>query len=90
MLEAFSEEELKEYASTCKWPNRSEPLPGESRFDEMDRRSLLSIWKEREKHYECRNREQLRFYALHGHWPEQGCAKNCRKPELLRETREGT
>jgi len=46
MLEAFSEEELKEYVSTGKWPDRPEPLPGESRFDRMDRRSLLSLWKD--------------------------------------------
>jgi hypothetical protein len=81
MLEAFSEEELKRYASTGKWPDRDEPMPGESRFDQLDRKSLQSLWKEHEKQHEGRNREQLRFYGLHGHWPEEGCGTNCVKSE---------
>lgn len=82
MLEALSVEELKEYVSTGNLPERPDPMPGESRFDGMDRRSLLNLWKEREKDHEGRNREQLRFYALHGHWPEQGCDRHCLKSEL--------
>lgn len=82
MLEALSVEELEEYMSTGNLPERSDPMPGESRLDGMDRRSLLSLWKEHEKDHEGRNREQLRFYALHGHWPEQGCDRHCLKSYL--------
>lgn len=82
MLGALSIKELKEYVSTGDLPERPDPLPGESRLDRMDRKSLLNLWKEDQKHHQGRNREQLRFYALHGHWPEQGCDTNCMKSYL--------
>ena len=87
MLETFTEEELKDYVSTGKLPDRPDPLPGESRFDQMDRRSLLRLWKEGQEHHEGRNRDQLRFYGRHGHWPEQGCDRNCMKSEFVNENR---
>ena len=38
---------------------------------------IRTLWKEDQKHHQGRNREQLRFYGLHGHWPEQGCDAEC-------------
>ena len=73
MLESMSEEELEALAATGEWPDRPEPAPGMSRLDTMDRLDLIKLWKENLRRFVGRNSEEMEFYALHGHWPEQVC-----------------
>ncbi len=78
-LESLSVDELKIMARTGQFPERPEPGPGMSPFDNMGREELQKRWKEDEQHWAFRNRQELGFFGLHGHWPEQGCGTNCRK-----------
>ena len=38
----------------------------------MNRLSFLNLWKEDQRLFAGRNSDELEFYAIHGHWPEQG------------------
>ena len=78
MLESMSEEELEVLAATGQWPDRPEPAPGTSSLDDMSRQDLIKMWKEALRRFAGRNSEDLEFYALHGHWPEQAC-RYCRE-----------
>lgn len=82
MIEHFTLDELEAVASTGQWPDRPEPAPGMSSLDKMDRASLIKLWKEDQQKFEGRNREQMLFFAIHGHWPEQGCGTECQESEL--------
>ena len=62
---------------THRLPDRPEPAPGTSRLDAMDRDQLMKLRKEDEKWRAGRNISDLDFFALHGHWPEQGCSPEC-------------
>lgn len=49
-----------------------EPLPwGASKLDGLDRKSVLKLWEENERVFGHRSRDELKFYADNGHWPEQ-------------------
>jgi|SRR5580692_9112024 hypothetical protein len=80
-LESLSVDELDVLATTGQWPDRPEPAPGMSRFDNMTREELRKLWKEDQQTWAGRNREEWGFFGLHGHWPEQGCGANCRKSQ---------
>jgi hypothetical protein len=77
--ESLSIDELDMWAATGRQPERPEPAPGMSRLDNMTREELQRLWKEDQQPWVGRNRKELGFYALHGHWPEQACGTNCRK-----------
>jgi len=77
MFATMSIEELETLAATGHWPDRPEPAPGASRLDTMDRLSLLNLWTEDQRLLAGRNSDELGFYAIHGHWPEQGCSAEC-------------
>ncbi len=78
--DSFSLEELRVFSATGRSPERPEPPPGASRFDNMTRSELLRLWKEEKQWWAGRNDQELRFYTVHGHWPEQGCREpNCGK-----------
>src|SRR5215467_11852359 len=65
----------------CRWRNwigSLQPVNGRperalwtSRFDSMDRASLIKLWKEDLETFAGRSSDELEFYAVHGHWPEQ-------------------
>lgn len=78
MLESMSEAELQTLAVTGQWPDRPEPAPGASSLDDMSRQDLIKMWKEALRRFAGRNSEDMEFYALHGHWPEQAC-RDCRE-----------
>jgi hypothetical protein len=78
-FESLSSEELEAWAVRGDRPEREEPASGMSALDNMERKELQKLWKEDERKYEGRNREEKVFYILHGHWPEQGCGTNCTK-----------
>ncbi|HST09619.1 MAG TPA: hypothetical protein VLL05_04535, partial [Terriglobales bacterium] len=82
MLEHLTVDELEAGAFTGQWPDRPEPAPGMSSLDKMDRTCLIKLWKEDQQNWEGRNREEMLFFAIHGHWPEQGCGTKCQKSEL--------
>ena len=81
MLEHLTVDELEAGAFTGQWPDRPEPAPGMSSLDKMDRANLIKLWKEDQQKLEGRNREQMLFFVVHGHWPEQGCGPTCKKSE---------
>lgn len=76
-LENMTDEEVERLAATGDWPDRPDPLPGNSRLDRMSRKELLELWKEDRNKFVGRNQEQLALYVRHGHWPEEGCGPNC-------------
>jgi hypothetical protein len=79
-LDSFSIEELEVMKITGQFPERPEPAPGMSPLDNMAREELQRLWKEDQQTWAGRNREELRFFVLHGHWPEQECdEQNCSK-----------
>jgi hypothetical protein len=78
-LESLSVDELEMWTATGHCPERPEPSPGTSRFDNMEREELRKLWKDHERAWAGRNREEIGFFASHGHWPEQGCGTNCPK-----------
>jgi hypothetical protein len=80
-LESLSIEDLEMLTTTGQCPERLEPPPGMSRLDDMEREELRKLWKEDEQSWEGRNREDLAFFCLHGHWQEQECGANCRKKQ---------
>jgi len=69
-MEAMSVDELELLAATGQRPDRPEPALGTSRFDSMDRASLIKLWKEDLESFAGRSSDELGFYAVHGHWPE--------------------
>ena len=78
-LKSLSFEELGQLATTGQIPNRPQPLPGTSPLDNMTREELHKLWEENKRVFFGRNSKELDFYAVHGHWPEQGCAnRDCR------------
>ena len=72
-LEGLTEEQLEAVATQWRFPEPTpEPLPwGSSKLDRLDRKSLLKLWEENERHFCNRSRDDLRFYAEKGYWPEQ-------------------
>ena len=80
MFETMSTEELETLAGTGLWPNRPAPPPGACRLDAMDRGSVRKRWRDDRKYFAGRNSSELEFYAIHGHWPEQGCSAECSAP----------
>jgi hypothetical protein len=70
-METMSVDELERFAETGQWPDQPEPALGTSRFDSMDRTSLIKLWKEDLELFAGRSSDELEFYALHGHWPEE-------------------
>jgi len=71
MFETMSVEELETLAATGQWADRPDPAPGTSRLDTLDRPSLIKLWRKDLETFGGRNSDELEFYALHGHWPEQ-------------------
>ena len=44
------------------------------------------MWEEEQRLFGARSKEQLAFFADHGHWPEQCCVeRNCMKAEMKAE-----
>jgi hypothetical protein len=85
----FTEEQLRTYARHgCLSKPLPEPLPrGKSRLDGLDRKSLIRLWREHDRIFRGRSKEEMLFFAIHAHWPEQACdercdEKNCQKPEV--------
>lgn len=77
-LKSLSVEDLVQWAGTGEIPDRPDPIPGTSPLDHMTRDELFKLWQQDEKVFFGRNREELEFYVVHRHWPEQGCANpNC-------------
>jgi|SRR5271157_5194922 len=76
-LDSLSIDELKAYAETGQYPGRPEPPPGMSPIDNMEREELRKLWKEEEQTWSGRNREEMVFFCLHGHWPERACGTEC-------------
>lgn len=56
MLEDLCEDELQVLARTGQWPDRPEPAQGMSRFDNMDRPSLIELWKQEQERWLGRTR----------------------------------
>ena len=79
-LESLSIEDLEVWTTNGQCPERPEPAPGMSPLDDMAR-ELQKLWKQDQQTWSGRNREELGFFGLHGHWPEQGCGTSCRKTE---------
>jgi hypothetical protein len=71
MLKDMTDEELKCLAVSGQWPNRSEPAPGTSPLDSMDRPALIKLWKESLQLFAGRTRGELEFFAVNGYWPEE-------------------
>ena len=59
-------DELEAYAISGIWIDRPEPAFGTSRFDSMDRSTLLKMWKEEIAIFAGRDRNELEFYAVDG------------------------
>lgn len=88
LLDSFSDEQLEDVFIYWRFPDPlPEPVPmGASRFDGLDRKSLLKLWNEEQRgtfrmmrEMAGRNEDELRFHVHHGHWPEQPCnVQNCR------------
>jgi len=77
LLESLSDEQLEEYACLGRLP---EPLPeslprGKSALDRLDRKRLKQLWEADTRRYIGRGKEELIFFCLHGHWPEQACTE---------------
>jgi hypothetical protein len=73
-LEGLTKEQLETVATEWRFPEpMPEPLPwGSSKLDKLDRKSLLRLWEEDECVFSHRSRDELKFYAEIGYWPEQG------------------
>lgn len=74
-FESWTDQQLEVYARHGQLP---EPLPvplppGASRLDGMDRKSLIRMWEAHEREFAGRTDEELLFYSVHKHWPEQPC-----------------
>jgi len=72
---------LEVWTTTTQCPERPEPLPGMSPIDNMEREDLRKLWKEEQQEWAGRNREDLAFFCLHGHWPERACGTECMKTQ---------
>jgi hypothetical protein len=70
-MDTMSLDELERFAATGQWPDKPDPALGTSRFDSMDRESLIKLWIEDIETFAGRSSDELEFYAVHGHWPEQ-------------------
>lgn len=71
IFETMTVDELEAYAITGIWVDRPEPAFGTSRFDAMDRSTLMELWTENMATFAGRDGKELEFYAVHGYWPEQ-------------------
>jgi len=81
ILESLSMDDLLVWATTAQCPEHPEPLPGMSPIDDMEREDLRKLWKEEQQEWAGRNREDLAFFGLHGHWPERACGTECMKTQ---------
>ena len=72
-LEGLTEEHLEAVATHWRFPEpMPEPLPwGSSKLDRLDRKSLRRLWEEDERVFGHRSRDDLKFCADNGGWPEQ-------------------
>jgi|ERR1700683_1361815 len=61
-----------------------EPPPGSSPLDKLDRKSLKKLWQE-ESRMLAGDTEELKHYALHGHWPES-CTDTCKLSQSSTQT----
>ena len=52
-----------------------------SPIDDMAREELRKLWKEEQQEWTGRNREDMVFFCLHGHWPERTCGTECMRTE---------
>jgi hypothetical protein len=85
LLERLSYEQLEECACLGRLPDPlPEPLPkGESKLEGLDRKALMQLWEEDLRFFGSRSQEELAFFAVHGHWPEQACDEGkCSKPRF--------
>jgi hypothetical protein len=69
IFETMTAAELEAYAITGIWVDLKPPF-GTSRVDSMDRSRLMKLWKEDMARFAGRDGNELKFYAVHGHWPE--------------------
>ena len=78
-FESLTEEQLSTYARDGNLPEPlPEPLPiGKSRLDGLDRQNLIKLWRENDRIYRGRSREEMLSFAIHAHWPEQACDERC-------------
>lgn len=74
-LESLSDSQIEDYINNLRPPDPlPAPLPfGRSRLDTLDRKSLVKLWRESERKWAGRDRDELDFYTSHGHWPEDPC-----------------
>ena len=75
LLESLSVKQLEEYACLGVLPD---PLPaslprGKSALDGLDRKRLRQLWEEDMSRFVGRGKDELIFFCIHGHWPEQEC-----------------
>jgi hypothetical protein len=77
MIEGMSDEELETVSATGRWPERSEPAPGSSRLDTMDRKCVRKLRQADQREFGTRSGNELEFCAIHGHWPEKRCGEGC-------------
>lgn len=89
-LEGLTDQELELYALEGRLPEPlPDPLPaGASRLDGMDRENLIRMWEDDERTFGNRTSEELNFYCVHGHWPEQRCDEPCCAKVKRRSTEE--
>jgi hypothetical protein len=70
LIQSLTDDGLEIYARDGTLPN---PIPDRaSNFDRLDQKSILKLWEEEKRDFGHRSRDDLRFYAEKGYWPEQG------------------
>jgi hypothetical protein len=80
-FERFTAEQLLAFACLGLLPEpMPEPLPkGASKVDGLSRKRLIELWKDDLHLFGGRNQQELIFFTIHVHWPEQPCNEHCRK-----------
>lgn len=78
-VESLSNDGLDTLAATGGYLDRPEPPPGRSPLNNMTPAELLKLWQKKEKVWLGRNRKEMKYFALHGHWPEQAYSAECQR-----------
>ncbi len=84
-LERLSVDQLLGFACLGLLP---EPLPaplpkGASKLDGLSRKRLVELWEDDLRFFGGRSEQELIFFTVHGHWPEQPCGEHCRRPRHI-------
>jgi hypothetical protein len=56
----------------------------------LDQKGLIKLWRESERFFRGRGKEEIKFFAIHGHWPEQACDERCDQPKVEESTQPGS